>query len=216
MVFIDELQIQLDGGQNVRELSSPHSDDVEFFIAVRPRAHGSSRSVMEYELVLPDDPKIMVGQLDGRHRNARGIYELSRHLLRPNGNRDSAHLRVLTDPIKDMPLPRGDMPLWIVRDASFPLDALFEFVGANLVESGQSVIVIGGAENEESKIANEWINKQGEEKYHSSWRFINDPNKIRGSEDDVVISLVSDTMEYFNELLTRAREKFISISPAKT
>ena len=139
LVFMDELHLRVEGGkQNCEGLVAPK--DVEFFIAVSPWAYGKG----QFDALMPINPEIMGTQLTCRHRNCREIYELSRHMATRTTNL-TAHqmcLRESKDPIKDIPLPEGKEPLWIVQEKSCDTGTLLRSIENNYIEKGMNVTVL--------------------------------------------------------------------------
>ena len=98
-----------------------------------------------FEALMPTDPKIMGKQLTGRHRNCREIYELSRHISAKasSGYGDDMHLRESNDPIKDIPLPEGSVPLWIVREKDgCDMGKLIRVIEDDYIKRGANVTVV--------------------------------------------------------------------------
>ena len=220
ILFIDELQLKAhDQKQDFSGLSAPFND-LEFFIAVRPQTMRGNMDVVhgrEYDIKMPDNPKIMAEQLMRRYRNCIEIRELSLHMhfcrkLASN----NMHLMDRIDLAKDIHHPNGGIPLWICRDESFPIEKLLRFVVGEYIETGQNVKIVA-KRNQEVKEATEALNEDARHDRSArircgNMRLVNNMSDIRGCEDDVVIFI--DDSYYFvcHEGVTRARERLIIIS----
>ena len=195
------------------------SDDLEFFIAVRPHMNlykyaKSMAKSYEYDIVMPDNPTIMAKQLNRRHRNCNEIQELSLHMLfTRQWSSENMHLKERKGVTKDIPLPNGGLPLWIGRDENFPFEKLLRFVVGEYTENGQNVTLIA-KNNEEVIEATETLDKEiprDDCRARKHIRLVNNVNDMRGCEDDVVIF---PDAPHFNchELVTRARERLVIIT----
>ena len=218
LVFIDEVELEAPTGKQDFSMISAPSDDLEFFIAVRPHIdmYNSSNSMTkkyEYEICLPDNSKIMAEQLNRRHRNCSEIQELSLHMLYTRKwSSENMHLKERKQLSKDTPPPNGGTPLWIGRDENFPFEKLLRFILAEYTETGQKVTLI--TKNPEIKEAAEALNKElghdGSAKRDcKNMRLVSNINDMRGCEDDVVIS---PDFHSCHELVTRAREMLVIIT----
>ena len=54
---------------------------------------------------------------------------------------DQLHLKEREDPIKDIPLPEGSTPLWIIRHDSFPIGGLLRLLENEFIERSANVTI---------------------------------------------------------------------------
>ena len=187
LLFIDEFELEVtkQGKQDFSSLSS--NERVDFFIAISPWAEGG------FKFVPPVNPQIFGMQLKNRHRNCLEIHNLNMHFIGDTGVNNE------NDEIDEDALPKGKIPLLIVKKKEDTYNDILTFIGdydgGDYIE-GQGVTVLGRRNYE----IDAWCNKNDHRKYVKEYTFT-------GCEDDVIILFCNA----FEEEVTRARSRLIIV-----
>ena len=190
LFFLDELSLEVTdpAGNATQEFSnlSGELDNVDFFIAVSPWG-----GVSYHEFVPPKTSQIFAKQLRGCHRNSAQIQYLNMHRIGKSGLNGSENKIDLTT------LPKGIMPLYILRNNDIPNAEVLRFIEENnYIGQNQSVTVVS-REGNDSEI-DAWCEKEKDHRKNAA---------LTGCEDDVIITFDNA----HNEDLTRARETLIVV-----